>query len=144
MTTILDMLVAALREIGADGVARAVKDGCPWATWTVGEIDALDREQLPVAAASILTARPAFLDDGALVPLPDWLECHGAMCQGRGPHSEEVHVWSHGSDHFELWIGRYATSDAEDDIELVSGDYPTAPAAWRAAEEWLKEQGGAA
>lgn len=142
MTTIRDMLIRDLRAIGAEGVA------CGSFEWTIEDLGSLpeppvDRLSGPAKEAALIFARPAFRDDdGRLVPLPDWLECHGdAMCQGRGPHGEEVQVWCYGSDHFGLWIGRYATSDEEDDIELVSGDFPTAPAAWRAAEQWIKEQG---
>lgn len=136
MTTIKDMLLAALRDIGAVGVAWKRDYG-----WCVATLEDLDAGVNPLARP--FDGRPVFRDDeGRLVPLPDWLECHGdAMCQGRGPHGEEVQVWCYGSDHFGLWIGRYATSDEEDDIELVSGDFPTAPAAWRAAEQWIKEQG---
>ena len=130
MTTIKDRLLASLRDIGADGVA----DG----RGAVITIDALQALDPPVI---LLTSRPAFLDaDGRLVPLPDWLEYSGgALLTGRGQTGEEVQVWYHG-DRFNLWIGRYATSDEDDDIELVSDDFPTAPEAWAAAEAWIKEQ----
>lgn len=124
MTTIKDMLLLALRDIGADGVADGLR------------VHTLDDLELRTPYIG-LDGRPAFRGaDGRLVPLPlGWALRRYDMVMlnsltGRGALITKI------SGGFRCRLARRLDTDAFD-----ISDYPTAPEAWAAAEAWLKEQG---
>lgn len=127
MTTIRDMLLASLREIGADGVA------CLAPTRRGGmRVYSTDILWQIRSSGMLLDARPAFRDDdGRLVPLPEWWEV-GDECLTFGDYDGWAMVEQDdaGSWTIERGVGQ---------CTFGGSTHPTAPAAWRAAEQWIKD-----
>lgn len=117
MTTIKDLLLASLRDIGADGVWY------PYPSVPDGETVPIDHIERDVIWSGPHN-RPAFRDaDGRLVPLPDEWGARGNCLV----HRRTGFLIYRGGKGF--MFSRYAGG-----VE----SYPTAPEAWAAAEAWLK------
>lgn len=114
MTTIKDMMIAALQVVGAGGVAI---DGY---TWSIEALDSGERWPLP-------SDRPAFRDaEDRLVPLPDDWGARG-NCLVHKRTGFLIHRGGRG------WMFQRYEGQVE--------SYKTAPEAWAAAEAWIKERG---
>lgn len=139
MTTIRDMLISDLRAIGAAGVAWGPFE---WAIEDLGSLPEppVDRLSGPAKEAALIFARPAFRDaDGSLVPLPDGWSVEDVEFSDE----KQLRTWR-GSLWASVecsWDGRGRWKMGATGLPGLVRWYPTAPSAWRAAEQWIKEQG---